>query len=137
MYSFFQVSLHLRVMFFFFFQAEDGIRDVAVTGVQTCALPISDLLQAGGAEAISEGLADRCQLRLIQPDLIAPAGLASAPAGKGTSAVAAEFIQGRARTAPHIAWRSVARRSPASSHAASAPAILPCPGTPSRLREWC
>src|SRR3989449_3225209 len=27
---------------FFFFQAEDGIRDVAVTGVQTCALPISD-----------------------------------------------------------------------------------------------
>src|SRR2546429_4560211 len=29
--------------FFFFFQAEDGIRDVAVTGVQTCALPISGL----------------------------------------------------------------------------------------------
>src|SRR2546422_11522987 len=30
---------------FFFFQAEDGIRDVAVTGVQTCALPISLLSQ--------------------------------------------------------------------------------------------
>src|SRR5256884_2330917 len=29
-----------EVFFFFFFQAEDGIRDVAVTGVQTCALPI-------------------------------------------------------------------------------------------------
>ena len=28
------------VFFVFFFQAEDGIRDVAVTGVQTCALPI-------------------------------------------------------------------------------------------------
>src|SRR3989442_15530940 len=28
--------------FFFFFQAEDGIRDADVTGVQTCALPISD-----------------------------------------------------------------------------------------------
>src|SRR2546429_7179791 len=27
-------------LIFFFFQAEDGIRDVAVTGVQTCALPI-------------------------------------------------------------------------------------------------
>src|SRR5207248_6364213 len=27
--------------FFFFFQAEDGIRDRTVTGVQTCALPIS------------------------------------------------------------------------------------------------
>src|SRR5207245_8619870 len=29
-------------VFFFFFQAEDGIRDATVTGVQTCALPISD-----------------------------------------------------------------------------------------------
>src|SRR5207244_4805756 len=28
------------VLFFFFFQAEDGIRDDLVTGVQTCALPI-------------------------------------------------------------------------------------------------
>src|SRR5437763_43997 len=28
-------------IFFFFFQAEDGIRDTSVTGVQTCALPIS------------------------------------------------------------------------------------------------
>src|SRR5256885_7685285 len=36
--------------FFFFFQAEDGIRDYKVTGVQTCALPIffcSALLGAG------------------------------------------------------------------------------------------
>src|SRR6266446_481731 len=32
----------LEVFFFvFFFQAEDGIRDYKVTGVQTCALPIS------------------------------------------------------------------------------------------------
>src|SRR2546426_9343557 len=29
------------MFFFFFFQAEDGIRDYKVTGVQTCALPIS------------------------------------------------------------------------------------------------
>src|SRR3712207_8719399 len=28
------------MMYFFFFQAEDGIRDIGVTGVQTCALPI-------------------------------------------------------------------------------------------------
>src|SRR2546430_11094302 len=28
------------ISFFFFFQAEDGIRDLTVTGVQTCALPI-------------------------------------------------------------------------------------------------
>src|SRR3712207_1202512 len=31
----------MRITFFFFFQAEDGIRDIGVTGVQTCALPIS------------------------------------------------------------------------------------------------
>ena len=30
--------------YFFFFQAEDGIRDIGVTGVQTCALPISTRL---------------------------------------------------------------------------------------------
>src|SRR5688572_32270716 len=30
----------LYFIFFFFFQAEDGIRDLTVTGVQTCALPI-------------------------------------------------------------------------------------------------
>src|SRR5260370_35667190 len=30
----------LPLFFFFFFQAEDGIRDSSVTGVQTCALPI-------------------------------------------------------------------------------------------------
>src|SRR2546427_366179 len=32
----------LLFVFFFFFQAEDGIRDLTVTGVQTCALPILD-----------------------------------------------------------------------------------------------
>src|SRR6266487_595993 len=32
------------MVFFFFFQAEDGIRDGRVTGVQTCALPISFLM---------------------------------------------------------------------------------------------
>src|SRR5258706_10172420 len=31
----------LLLFLFFFFQAEDGIRDWSVTGVQTCALPIS------------------------------------------------------------------------------------------------
>src|SRR2546430_11265763 len=36
---------HVRgqVVFIFFFQAEDGIRDLTVTGVQTCALPISSI----------------------------------------------------------------------------------------------
>src|SRR5262249_58519552 len=33
------------VVYFFFFQAEDGIRDWSVTGVQTCALPIFLILR--------------------------------------------------------------------------------------------
>src|SRR3989441_13181142 len=35
------------MLFFFFFQAEDGIRDKLVTGVQTCALPILKLYYMG------------------------------------------------------------------------------------------
>src|SRR3712207_7573770 len=48
----------LRVLFFFF-QAEDGIRDIGVTGVQTCALPIYARFRAA-----LEGLADSLQFAL-------------------------------------------------------------------------
>src|SRR5256885_5278144 len=43
-YSGLRVDIERRERFslYFFFQAEDGIRDYKVTGVQTCALPISD-----------------------------------------------------------------------------------------------
>src|SRR2546430_5208627 len=42
---------------FFFFQAEDGIRDLTVTGVQTCALPIS---------AVYDDLPLRCSRNRVQ-----------------------------------------------------------------------
>src|SRR3712207_7327356 len=48
-------------MRFFFFQAEDGIRDIGVTGVQTCALPIyEDVLSQPGLRAVVllEGIND-------------------------------------------------------------------------------
>src|SRR5699024_2467732 len=55
-------------IFFFFFQAEDGIRDRNVTGVQTCALPISlyDLL-------FSENLSkqDIQKIKQVAVDLLA------------------------------------------------------------------
>src|SRR5574342_156219 len=47
---------------FFFFQAEDGIRDPVVTGVQTCALPICQ--NARGAPAPSGGGGMRWTLEL-------------------------------------------------------------------------
>src|SRR2546429_3320041 len=49
------------VCVFFFFQAEDGIRDVAVTGVQTCALPICF---AGGFMGYLAGSKDRSDASL-------------------------------------------------------------------------
>src|SRR5688572_30930153 len=47
-------------LFFFFFQAEDGIRDLTVTGVQTCALPI----YRHGARARSRRAPQRLCVRL-------------------------------------------------------------------------
>src|SRR2546430_5528772 len=40
----------MEEVMFFFFQAEDGIRDLTVTGVQTCALPISAIEAARAGE---------------------------------------------------------------------------------------
>src|SRR6266511_5320597 len=44
------------ILFFFFFQAEDGIRDFHVTGVQTCALPIFEGRLASLMEAFASYL---------------------------------------------------------------------------------
>src|SRR2546430_11173743 len=58
-------------MCFFFFQAEDGIRDLTVTGVQTCALPIYrsveslDLFDGPGGKS---GRPDLRRLRLIKSE---------------------------------------------------------------------
>src|SRR5205807_7808470 len=53
----------------FFFQAEDGIRVYKVTGVQTCALPISSGLPAGATSSFSASPIDEA-LKLV----VAPAG---------------------------------------------------------------
>src|SRR5256885_3477808 len=53
------VSLAYHVVFVFFFQAEDGIRDYKVTGVQTCALPIygwNIRVWASGRRLSSDGI---------------------------------------------------------------------------------
>src|SRR2546421_8445438 len=82
---------------FFFFQAEDGIRDLIVTGVQTCALPISHSMFGTGL-------------------LVGGIALATLPAlagalGVGMALLGADVI---ARAATDrgliIAWRSRGRR---------------------------
>src|SRR6266540_1686200 len=49
---FFLFLIVMSFCFFFFFQAEDGIRDRDVTGVQTCALPILGVLMGFGVIAM-------------------------------------------------------------------------------------
>src|SRR6266404_8379310 len=76
----------------FFFQAEDGIRDKLVTGVQTCALPISQRLARvapasllGSSEAFKDLADSRDQIDL---DLVA---LTSGEAASGTAAAGPEL----------------------------------------------
>src|SRR5699024_12072041 len=62
-------SMRVSVRVSFFFQAEDGIRDRNVTGVQTCALPISHVL----ADAVDQLTMSRFKAQDLQvstkPDL--------------------------------------------------------------------
>src|SRR2546429_4721926 len=67
----------LEMLVLFFFQAEDGIRDVAVTGVQTCALPIllSDLppqhnWHADCAEVVRSNLIIRRHIPIALPSAV-------------------------------------------------------------------
>src|SRR5690606_39387994 len=61
--------LSALLSFFFFFQAEDGIRDFHVTGVQTCALPICDQAAVVGAvpDHLVSRLEARCRELAIEP----------------------------------------------------------------------
>src|SRR3712207_8051680 len=75
------------VLFFFFFQAEDGIRDIGVTGVQTCALPIFE-------PPPPPVPGTRAKLK--------PNGKAIAPAGAPPQVVAAIEAGNRIRKKPYI-----------------------------------
>src|SRR3712207_7607669 len=55
---------------FFFFQAEDGIRDIGVTGVQTCALPISKKTGNPKAEKIANGKIEIAARNKAPPQVI-------------------------------------------------------------------
>src|SRR5205823_10912039 len=72
LYIFSYLLIEMRLCLFFFFQAEDGIRDKLVTGVQTCALPISfrrhaSVKSAPGSRAVRKSLPCKFALRKMAP----------------------------------------------------------------------
>src|SRR5688572_32659630 len=59
-------ALYNDLSVFFFFQAEDGIRDLTVTGVQTCALPIFGYDRATSGKSMADDLRLRELMREYQ-----------------------------------------------------------------------
>src|SRR6266568_5482120 len=89
------------VIIVFFFQAEDGIRDGTVTGVQTCALPISTRRRcaAGGVGWLVGGRRDRAPR----------AWIVGRSRARGRDGVRGLRL---AQAAPPSGWRAARRRSP-------------------------
>src|SRR5215467_14698899 len=97
------------LFFFFFFQAEDGIRDYKVTGVQTCALPISDAFSRPS------------KLRLLE---ISPTATRSRAAISAAIGAASD-----PEPLPHAMQPNPARWKPSASSAADTPAFASIAGT--------
>src|SRR3712207_8731742 len=85
------------VYIFFFFQAEDGIRDIGVTGVQTCALPICPPRGGGAPRRSPRGLARGRTARDLAGE-------------RGRSGIPRVARDGRARDLPPSTGRSEERR---------------------------
>src|SRR2546430_6208100 len=97
---------------FFFFQAEDGIRDLTVTGVQTCALPISITLifAEKGEAAFREMERKEMETALAaEPAVLAPGGGWAAQPGAIDSAKSHALVI-YLYTRPETAIRSEERR---------------------------
>src|SRR5258706_10343163 len=90
------ICIDIRCLHFFFFQAEDGIRDWSVTGVQTCALPISDLKPDSNSEQSS--------LATPEPD---PSRLYSSSCRSGS--ISKGWAETELTSAAKCAWRLPAR----------------------------
>src|SRR5690606_40244576 len=100
---------------FFFFQAEDGIRDFHVTGVQTCALPIYDRLQAELNELIANRpvLAAEINARREEGDLRENGGYHAAREEQGKQEARIRYLEELLRDRKSVVEgkREEARRS--------------------------
>src|SRR5688572_21360689 len=83
------------IFFFFFFQAEVGIRDLTVTGVQTCALPISSAVQIIGY--LKDGsVANAVNMVAVEPALMRKVA-AWQQLSERLGAMHGQLLQGRVR----------------------------------------
>src|SRR5436309_11644838 len=109
-------------MHYFFFQAEDGIRDFHVTGVQTCALPIFGATESravGGVEG-ADGQASPAAHLSLQVLRRVPAGAAAAGGDRDAAASDDPDAGARARrTAREIGRASCRERVEMEGVAAS------------------
>src|SRR5690606_39596571 len=88
-----------------FLQAEDGIRDFHVTGVQTCALPIFMAGTGGGADQIARLLQGLIEQKELSPRPFVPI---NKPGGSGAEAL--RYVQDKAGDDHTVLVRSEERR---------------------------
>src|SRR3989441_11067152 len=119
-------------MFLFFFQAEDGIRDKLVTGVQTCALLISSSLVQRTADpeaniifgtVIDKGMTEDVKITVIATgfnrDGRAAAEVVAAQRGFGQRHAVSEPVGVQARAARDLDSPTFLRRAPVAPSAPS------------------
>src|ERR1041384_5035119 len=102
----------MRLVVFFFFKEEDGIRDKLVTGVQTCALPISLALQVSTSRL--RGLTPK---HFVGPYTL-PAGFGSPTSVESTQTQRSRTRATRSHTVRRSASACGARREPATRRTA-------------------
>src|SRR5690606_26739871 len=119
---------------FFFFQAEDGIRDFHVTGVQTCALPISPSWPSGEVRNLASSAASSgCSLcvgtaRNDPPQLPPPPGTAAtshrpSPASPAVFSMCPSIQAGQGMVANALSWMAAFHSSDQMGSAAERPVM--------------
>src|SRR6266404_7056028 len=89
-----------NILFFFFFQAEDGIRDKLVTGVQTCALPILAVLGGSLNQVLVPAV---CTAVFLTRQQYGSAAVTLFWVGQNLADVAVYIADGRAMALPLLA----------------------------------
>src|SRR5256885_2746294 len=115
--------------FFFFFQAEDGIRDYKVTGVQTCALPIC---REPGPRRPGGGRGQLGRVRFGIAGQLGGTGRGQRERARPQRVEGGAEIDGQGRAASVLAHRPGAPAASASAAAASSAAAPPARRTAAR-----